>query len=277
MIKKVNGKWMMSYTKLDGTEGWQWINSPAAKKQQEAYQQERAKFFADNHYQSSKDYSSSYDGLFGGSKGPYDYTHSFGSGPNQSWEGALENRLRLRKEGQQDGASSFEVRTYTTDKDYQKNMYARNNAIEDMYRRGYSMDQIRDHVEGRVSINSVNPDYSDYFSHALGEISSGQSEAAGMLQYASLSPEEWMKDYFQFDHDTAMAGRRSQGGNSQAAQMLMQGINNSSNQGSSAAQSEPPQSRGRGQAWGPGNGMLGGETNQMRQAIVNQIQKKLVR
>lgn len=38
-----------------------------------------------------------------------------------------------------------------------------------------------------------------------------------------------------------------------------------------------PKTRERGQVWGPGNGMLGEETNQMRQAIINQIQKKLVK
>lgn len=162
MIKQINGQWHQEITRPDGTKEFILMGGATDNAQQEAYFDERAAFASENYWNPSKDYTSGFDSLFGGVKDAYNYTPSFGSGPNQSWQAALRGRLEKRAGGDLTGRSQFEARTGTTAYDYQERMYARNNAIEEMYRQGYDMSQIADHVEGRVNINTVDPSYKDY-------------------------------------------------------------------------------------------------------------------
>ncbi len=162
MIKMINGKWHQEITRPDGTKEFIEMGGETATAMQENYLKDKREFAAANYWDPSKDYTNSFGSLFGGVKDMYNYTPSFGAGPNQSWQAALRGRLDKRAGGDLTGRSHFESRTGTTAYDYQEKMYARNNAIEEMYRQGYDMGQITDHVEGRVNINTVEPSYKDY-------------------------------------------------------------------------------------------------------------------
>jgi hypothetical protein len=193
-MKRVDGKWMMEVTRSDGSTDWVWMNSPEEKSRQERYHADQAQFRADNLWNNKRDYSSGWSGLFGGEMSHYDYTPSFGAGPNQSWRSALRERLRLREGGNLGGTSGYELRTSTADRGYQERMYARNNAIEEMYRQGYSMDQISDHVTGKTNINSVEPDWKDYYA---ARNNAGTVDAGGLLSGEGGEPIKfWGDQYF---------------------------------------------------------------------------------
>lgn len=164
MIKMIDGKWQMEITRPGGAKEFIPLNGEEKKAMDTQYFDRQAEFAAANYWDPSKDYSNTFDSLFGGVKGFYDYTPSFGAGPNENWQAALNGRLRKREQGDLSGRSHYESRTSTTSHDYQEKMYARNNAIEEMYRQGYDWSQIKDHVEGRVNINTVDPSYNDYLS-----------------------------------------------------------------------------------------------------------------
>jgi len=190
----------------DGGGGSYVIGGAADKARSRAYEDKRADFARNYNWNANKDYSDQYDGLFGGAKDRYNYSHGFGAGPNQNWETALRGRLD-RREGGKGGMSHFEERTSTTADDYRSKMMMRNNAIEDMYRNGYDMQQIRDHVEGRVDIKTVEPSYGDYFT--------GRRESRGSVNAADAirgitseepAPEFWGDDYFIGAPDYPVAG-----------------------------------------------------------------------
>ena len=209
------------------------VNGEAEANRIAAVARQEKEFREANHWNSEKDYTDNWGGLFGGVKDMYNYSASFGAGPNQNWQGALQGRLQNRANGDYERISDFENKSRTSGADYQRKMFARNNAIEEMYRQGYSKEQISNHVTGKVNINSVDPDYADYHKYLNG----GDTSAAGMLSSSQAQPEEWMKDYFKFNHADAKPGMGngaqqmfSNGINSQAAQILVDGAAQASTQ-----------------------------------------------
>jgi len=124
------------------------------------YFKEKKAFEDETHWRYDRDYN--WRGLYGSVDPSGSYTPSFGSGMNDSWGGALGDRLINRKRGMMDGLGHFESKLGTSAEDYQRRIYARNNAIEDMYRQGYSKDQIDSFLKGEVDRNDFNPDWSDY-------------------------------------------------------------------------------------------------------------------
>lgn len=123
---------------------------------------DRNQFLADNQFSYDKDYSQDFSTLFG-SNVPGESTPTFYSGPNPSWQGAMDDRLRQRRRGMFDGVGYYENSTQTMDRDLQTQMYRRNNAVEDMYRRGYDMNQIQAHIEGQRNVLDEDPSWRDYF------------------------------------------------------------------------------------------------------------------
>lgn len=164
MIKMIDGKWHMQITRPGGATEFIPLYGEEKKAMDSQYLDRQAEFAAANYWDPSKDYTSTFDNIFGGIDSGSNYTPSFGAGPNQRWEAALKERLRLRAKGLFNSSSQYETGIKTTSHDYQEKMYARNNAIEEMYRQGYDFQQIADHVEGRVNINTVDPSYKDYLS-----------------------------------------------------------------------------------------------------------------
>ena len=65
------------------------------------------------------------------------------------------------------------------DRGLQEQMYRRNNAVEDLYRRGYDMSQIQAHMDGTRNILGEEPSWRDYFK---------EKQQAG--------DNDWTKNYF---------------------------------------------------------------------------------
>lgn len=196
-IKRIDGKWMREEKRPDGSTYWIHMYGEEEKARQDLYFKERDEFNAEHYWNPDKDYQSTYEGLFGGIDPNRNYTPSFGAGPNENWKHALNGRLSIREGGENNRLSHFEERTSTTAKDYRSKMLDRNNAIEDMYRRGYSMDQINDHVTGQVNINTVDPDWSDYYSAQ--RANRGPVDAADAIRGIAPdepAPEFWGDGYF---------------------------------------------------------------------------------
>lgn len=153
----------------------------------EARIQERIKFLKENQYNPEKDYSKDFGELFGSD---YDKESPlYYSGPNPNWWHALSDRLKTRQSKNENmfgGTGYYEGSTYTMDRDLQKQMYRRNNAIEDMYRKGYSHDQILAHTSGKRNVLEEGPDWSEYKKAAAGE----------GLYGATPRQKGWYEDYF---------------------------------------------------------------------------------
>ena len=131
---------------------------------------EDEKAFRDAHYFNyDRDYRDSWGSYFGSESLEGNRSPSFLDGPNSQWGGALQDRMAQRQQGILSGHGHFESRVNTANADYQKRLYARNNAIEDMFRRGYSQKQISDHLEGRQNANDVRPDWADYGRYGEGD------------------------------------------------------------------------------------------------------------
>lgn len=119
-----------------------------------------ARFIDENYWKSGKSYD--YRNIYGTVDPKGSSTPSFLSGPNSQWGPAMRDRLERRRRGEMEGIGNFEGRISTADEDYQRNLLSRNNAIEEMYRSGYSMDQIDKYMKGEVDRNNFQPDWKDY-------------------------------------------------------------------------------------------------------------------
>lgn len=192
MIKYVPGKgWVHSG---DGGSPFV-IGGEMDTKRTQDYLREKQEFADQHHFKSGNDYSGTFGKLFGAEK--RDRTPTFGSGPNSSWGHALNDRLERRKGGMLDGIGHFESRLGTTDRDYQARMFERNNAIEDMYRRGFSRKQISDHLAGNINALEVGPDWADYRKEKRA-LMRGNNNAHGLLTgnvHANM-PSSWHDEYF---------------------------------------------------------------------------------
>ena len=189
---------------VDRATGKPMFSAPgAAPTDQEAasasYFKRKKEFEDETHWRADREYD--WKGLYGSVDPSGSYTPSFGVGMNDSWGGALGDRLINRERGMLDGLGHFESKLGTSAEDYQRRIYARNNAIEEMFRRGYSRNQIGDYLAGNVDKNNFQPDWSDY--RKMKRKSMGASkgqDAAGLLSGAiQLEKQDdafWGDDYF---------------------------------------------------------------------------------
>jgi hypothetical protein len=207
MLERRSDGWYQKQKKSDGSEVWVKMGGETDRRQTEAYHEEANEHSRNYHWNPDKNYRDKWQGLFGGVSDMYNYSPSFGSGPNQNWGGALQGRLEHRKQGDMKRRSHFESRYGTTSYDYQRSTDTRNNAIEDMYRNGYDTQQIKDHVRGKVNINDVEPSYKEYFK--------ARREHAGPVNAADairgIAPDEpvsefWGDNYFHNVPDAPVAG-----------------------------------------------------------------------
>ena len=177
------------------------LNSPEEEKRQKEYLEDRNKFLEENMYDPKKDYSGDFGKLFGSSVD--ESSELYYSGPNSSLQNALRDRLRERM-GQRDDvyarAGNYEGRVETMDRDLQRQMYRRNNAIEDMYRKGYSAEQITAHTSGQRNVLEEGPNYEDY-----------EKAKAGQKVYGMKGRKNWADDYFDVpEYETQTGGEGSE-------------------------------------------------------------------
>ena len=102
----------------------------------------------DFQYNPATDYSGQYGSLFGADSGG-DY---FYGGPNSNWRHALDDRL---KKGS--GFGWYELSASNMDRDAFRKMTERNNIIQSMYDKGYSMDQLNAHMAGERNVLEEGP------------------------------------------------------------------------------------------------------------------------
>lgn len=126
------------------------LHSAEYQNMSNSYHDKQNAFKEDNFYDRNKDYSGMFSSLFGDQSGGYE-------GPNDNWFRALEQRNALRDQGQWDNVSHYENRVQYQDPENQARLLARNNAIEAMYQKGFSIGQIEDHLTGNRNISDVNP------------------------------------------------------------------------------------------------------------------------
>tara|TARA_R100000406_G_scaffold71351_1_gene51630 strand:- start:841 stop:1509 length:669 start_codon:yes stop_codon:yes gene_type:complete len=160
-----------------GTDKTMVLGSDEEQAAGQAVIDDRQNFLAQNQFSYDKDYSQDFDTLFGSSVSSQN--PSFYSGPNPSWQGAMDDRLRKRRQGLFDGVGYYENSTQYMDRGLQEQMYRRNNAVEDLYRRGYDMSQIQAHMDGTRNILGEEPSWRDYFK---------EKQRAG--------DNDWTEDYF---------------------------------------------------------------------------------
>lgn len=152
------------------------------QKRTQDYLAEQAAFRDKYYFDPSKDYTSTFSNYFGSIDPMGSYTPSFGMGPNQNWLAALTDRLKDRQAGRMGGVGHFESRLATADQDYRADLITRNNAIEDMYRRGYDRSQIDAYLRGDASALASGPSFQSYYD----AIDAGQADFAN--QYFIGSP-----------------------------------------------------------------------------------------
>lgn len=151
----VPGRGYFKQTPQGGADYSQPVSNPTiSSPEEQAKNAELGSFLRSQLYNSSNNYESQYGSLFG-ARDAY-------QGPQSHWIGALASRMNERLQGKYDTGSLYEYQTRFTDRDGQSQMYARNNIIEDMYRNGYSKNQISQHLSGTANIADMTPDWSDY-------------------------------------------------------------------------------------------------------------------
>jgi len=192
--------------KWDPDKGWYdtntgvALNSPEEEERQKKYLEDKNKFLEENMYDPDRDYSGDFGNLFGSAVD--ESSELYYSGPNPRWQGALSDRLRERmgqKENVYGSGGYYEGSTGTMDRDLQRQMYRRNNAIEDMFRKGYSSDQIQAHTEGKRNVLEEGPDYKDY-----------EKAKAGQKVYGMKGRKDWADDYFDVpEYETQTGGEGS--------------------------------------------------------------------
>ena len=192
--------------KWDPNKGWYdtntgvALNSPEEEERQKKYLEDKNKFLEENMYDPDRDYSGDFGNLFGSAVD--ESSELYYSGPNPRWQGALSDRLRERmgqKENVYGSGGYYEGSTGTMDRDLQRQMYRRNNAIEDMFRKGYSTDQILAHTEGKRNVLEEGPHYKDY-----------EKAKAGQKVYGMKGRKDWADDYFDVpEYETQTGGEGS--------------------------------------------------------------------
>lgn len=137
-----------------------------AKADGNSAQVRKLEFLLEHGFDSNKDYTSDFQALFGSDQTNVGINYT---GPNPDWQSALQERLAIRSRGGADHATGFyEGSTANMDQDLRAKMFRRNNAIEDMFRRGYSLEQIRAHTSGQRNVLEEGPSWENYGSISLG-------------------------------------------------------------------------------------------------------------
>lgn len=137
-----------------------------AKAEGNSAQVRKFEFLLEHGFDSNKDYSSDFQALFGSDRTNVGINYT---GPNPDWQSALQERLAIRSRGGADHATGFyEGSTANMDQDLRAKMFRRNNAIEDMFRRGYSLEQIRAHTSGQRNVLEEGPSWENYGFVSLG-------------------------------------------------------------------------------------------------------------
>ena len=98
-----------------------------------------------------------------------------------------------RQSGNYNLTGYYEGSLNTLDKGLLSQSFKRNNAIEDMYRSGYSRAQINDHMSGKVNALEQGPDWADY---------TAMKEEAMLDENKDAS---WMRRYFKGAPDSGFA------------------------------------------------------------------------
>lgn len=165
---------------IPGTDRTVVMGSPEEKAMSESFIKNQQDFMDSVVFDSSKDYSGTWDKLFAAQPSTTLYSPTFGQGPQSRWRGAIDDRLQMRREGMFDDVGLYERVAQYSDRDWQRSMYERNNAIEDMYRHGYDMSQINAHLTGERNVLEEGPSWRDYYK---------EKQAAG-------GDANWTDDYF---------------------------------------------------------------------------------
>ena len=158
--------------------------------------QEKIKFLQSQQYDPEKDYSSDIGKLFGSSKD--DSSPLYYGGANDKIFGALSDRLGQRQQKTENryGSTGF-YESYATgmgggdSREQEKRMYRRNNAVEDMFRKGYSQEQINAHTSGERNVLEEGPNFEEYKKAAQ---SAAQGE--GIFGVKNVQDQDWYKSYF---------------------------------------------------------------------------------
>ena len=195
----VPGRGYFKQTPQGGADYSQPVSNPTiSSPEEQAKNAELGSFLRSQLYNSSNNYESQYGSLFG-ARDAY-------QGPQSHWIGALASRMNERLQGKYDTGSLYEYQTRFTDRDGQRQMYARNNIIEDMYRNGYSKNQISQHLSGTANIADMTPDWSDYDDRMSGYYRGGPRPAApggepGPAGPGGMSGEDRQR-WFDVDYDS---------------------------------------------------------------------------
>ena len=169
------------------------LNSPEEEKRQKEYLEDKNKFLEENMYDPDKDYSGDFGKLFGSSVD--ESSELYYSGPNPRWQGALSDRLRERMGKTRTYMASGHYEGLRNDgQDLQRQMYRRNNAIEDMFRRAIARIKFGSH-RGQRNVLEEGPDYKDY-----------EKAKAGQKVYGMKGRKGWADDYFDVPEYGTQAG-----------------------------------------------------------------------
>ena len=158
--------------------------------------QEKIKFLQSQQYDPEKDYSSDIAKLFGSSKD--ESSDLYYKGASDKIFGALSDRLGQRQQKKENryGSTGF-YESYATgmgggdSREQEKRMYRRNNAVEDMFRKGYSQEQINAHTSGERNVLEEGPNFEEYKKAAQ---SAAQGE--GIFGVKNVQDQDWYKSYF---------------------------------------------------------------------------------
>ena len=148
---------------VPGTDRQVVMGSPEEQAMSQSFQDTHNAFMDSLIFKQGRDYTGTFDKLFGAQPRSMNYSPVFGSGPQDRWQGALADRLKMRREGKFDDVGYYERYAQYSDKDWLRNMFERNNAIEEMYRRGYDMGQINAYLSGEQNVLEEGPSWSDYY------------------------------------------------------------------------------------------------------------------
>ena len=157
---------------------------------------ERTKFIQSQQYDPEKDYSGDVNQLFGSSKNKS--SPLYYGGANNRILGALSDRLgqRQSKKGNRYGSTGF-YENYVIgmgggdSREQEKRMYRRNNAVEDMFRKGYSIEQINAHTSGKRNVLEEGPNFEEYKKAAQ-----NAAQGEGIFGVKNVRDQDWYKSYF---------------------------------------------------------------------------------
>lgn len=243
---KDTGKWMM---KVPGTDRVIEMGGAEDEAMKDAYRDREKAFRAKHYYDRFKDYSGDHAKLFGADNSTRG-SELFYAGPGHNWRYALQDRAAHRGDpfGRWQATGFYEGASSSIDPEWRALMLRRNNAIEDLARRGYSQAQLNAHLEGSRNILNEDPDWADY-----DRWRNEHGVSSNWFINAPNSLTGWTQAGNSGDAWGSGSGPSTIGGDN--------GIGNS------------------GSAWGPSgsqqNRLFSAENEQMRKVVADNLKKKL--